>query len=129
LTKRIRFILVAFLAALYALRCTCAFDRAFRFRDRYRGTSYASHFWPGLASTVQWIGEHGYGEVRGSAIEPDPYVLQRLSEMLYPIPYRPTSIEGLAPGDMVVLFGNEDLPRPHAVVFEDGVLRVVRVEK
>ena len=129
MTRRPRVLMATVLIAMFALRCACAVARAVSYWGQFGAVPYTSHFPAGLASTAQYVRGSGSPEVRGLAADPNTYVLQRLTEMAYPVVYRPASVEDFAKGDRVVLAHGEALERPYTVCHEDGMFRIVRVER
>lgn len=81
---RIRRILLVALVATAALRCTVALARAFR----EARTPPPPEEIQGLTQTVAWLRLHSRGPVFGCQHDEWPLLHQRLTEMLYPIPFQ-----------------------------------------
>mgnify|MGYP001597274585 FL=1 len=129
-----RYLLVV-LAAVFILRCISEYRVSLEVWPRVRALGYESYFedvQPGLVPCVEWIRAQGTVRiVYGPEYAADHYLYQRLSEMLYPIAFRPLAGRTLKVGDIVVLPGNRTVMRAEGTifhVFQSDNLQILRVE-
>jgi len=127
--------LVVVLAAVFVLRSVREYYGSVTAWRHVRKLTYESFFRqpePGLVPTVAWIkGQGTIHEVYGLEHAQDRYLYQRLSEMLYPITFRPIGGQALKVGDVVILPGNRTVVRAQGtvfLVFQFGNLNILRVE-
>jgi hypothetical protein len=86
-------------------------------------------FVTGLEESVQVIREQGVSPVYGPPPDMSPYVLQRMTEMLYPIEYIALmSPEQLVSGDVYVLLSAQKVPLPSETLLSSGSFRVMKVK-
>jgi len=127
--------LVVILAAVFVLRSVREYyDSAGAWRH-VRKLTYESFFRnpvPGLVPAVEWIKAQGtIREVYGLDHAQDRYLYQRLSEMLYPIAFRPLAGQSLKSGDVAILPGDRRLEAARGTVFvihQSDNLYILRVE-
>jgi len=86
------------------------------------------YFVTGLEESVQVIREQGVSPVYGPPPDMSPYVLQRMTEMLYPIEYIALmSSEQLVSGDVYVLLSAQKVRLPSETLLSSGPFRVMKV--
>ena len=127
--------LAVVLAAVFVLRSVREYCGSVGTWRHARKLTYASFFRqpvPGLAPAVEWIKAQGtIREVYGLGHAEDRYLYQRLSEMLYPIAFRPLAGQTLKAGDVVILPGDRRLEGAQGTVFvihQSDNLQILRVE-
>ena len=82
----------------------------------------------GLAECVAWTQERrDIRMVYGLPHEADRYLFQRLSEMLYPVAFKPLPVGPLAPGSLLIVPAGVGLDGRSEPVFQRGVLQVFEV--
>ena len=117
------------LVAVVVVRTGLEYRTALAVEPKVEHASFASFFKPGVVDSVRWLrGQSGARVVHDMPEVYDRYLCQRMSEMLYPLPYQSfTNAVELAVGDYVVLPGDATLERPSHEVFRQGDVHVVRV--
>jgi hypothetical protein len=125
-------VLAVVLAAVFVLRSAREYLGTVETWRHARKLTYASFFRqpvPGLAPAVEWIKAQGtIREVYGLDHAEDRYLYQRLTEMLYPIAFRPLAGASLKTGDIVVLPRDRTVEGASKTVFQSGSLQILRVE-
>ncbi|MBN1557821.1 MAG: hypothetical protein JW951_06710 [Lentisphaerae bacterium] len=86
--------------ALLAVWLAAAWTRAWRLYADVRDAPYAAFFALGLVDDVRAVREGGAARVYVAGAGADDYVLQRLSEMLYPVRVVPWSGTNAPPGPL-----------------------------
>jgi len=87
------------------------------------------YFVTGLEESVRVIREQGVSPVYGPPPDMSTYVLQRMTEMLYPIEYiAPMNLEQLVSGDVYVLLSAQKAALPSETLLSSGPFRVMKVK-
>lgn len=117
------------LGVIVLLRCIAEYRSTLAAHRHIRALPYESYFRPGVVPCVDWVKAQGtVHAVYGLDHAQDRYLNQRLSEMLYPIPFRPFTTELLKSGDIVILPADRTLSKPAEPVFRNGQLQILRVK-
>ena len=118
--KRLSRCLMAILMAVLVVRTVRMYANAVSVERAFRGRTPASYFRPGLVPASDWIKAHARRSVFGLPHGEDKYLCERLSEMLYPIPYQATGSVTAMRGDLLVLPAGREPTEEWAPAFESG---------
>lgn len=83
---------------------------------------------PGFNATVAWVRNAGMERIHSLPYDSDPFVYQRLIELLYPEELVPTEEDKLTPGTLVVMKADVKLVRASELVIRCGALKIMRVK-
>jgi hypothetical protein len=122
-------VLLTVLLTVLAARTLPAYRRALRLRTHFSDTPYAAHFYRGLIPIVRWLQRNRVDPVYGPSNEDSEYLCQRLSELLYPISFRPFDLRTARAGDVAVLPSTRLPAAPHEALFASGPFRVIRMKQ
>ena len=126
-TRRWLFIL---LAVVFMFRCIEEYRASLGVYRHIRTLSYEDYFLPGLIPCVKWVqGQRAIRQVYGQNYSADRYLYQRLSEMLYPVPFESFDGISMKAGDIVILPDGQTIDHANEQVFQSGRLQVLKVEK